>query len=73
MLAVETRSQLPVVQEVGVADTEKETDPLFRLLETASEEVRQWPDWKRSEEAKRELKRLEEERKQATAADQDEK
>jgi hypothetical protein len=35
------------------------TSRLYRLLEDASKRVREWPDWKRSQDSKQELERLE--------------
>jgi len=41
---------------------EEKTDRLYELLEDASRRVKDWPDWKRSEDSKRELERLAQER-----------
>jgi hypothetical protein len=43
---------------------DEKTDRLYRLLEDASRRVKEWPDWKRSEDSKRELEKLAEERQQ---------
>ena len=46
-------------------EMDEKTDRLYRLLEDASRRVKEWPDWKRSEDSKRELERLAEERQKA--------
>jgi hypothetical protein len=52
---------------------DEKTDRLYRLLEDASRRVKEWPEWKRSEDSKRELERLAEERLQAQKAAKDSK
>jgi hypothetical protein len=46
----------------------EKSEELYRVLEEASRQVKEWPDWKRSEESKRELEKLARERKQTGAA-----
>ncbi len=40
------------------------SDRLYRVLEEATKQVKEWPEWKRSEEAKRDLQKLADERRQ---------
>jgi len=47
---------------------DEKTERLYRVLEDAKQRVKDWPDWKRSEDSKRELERLAEERQQAQNA-----
>ena len=42
--------------------SEEKTDRLYELLEDASRRVKTWPEWKRSEDSKREMERLAQER-----------
>jgi hypothetical protein len=50
---------------------EQKADRLYRLLEDASRRVKEWPDWKRSEDSKRELERLAQERQQTGSEDKE--
>jgi len=49
--------------------SENNADRLFALLEDASQRVKEWPEWKRSEDSKRELERLAQERKESGSDD----
>ena len=51
-------------REARMDEVDDKTDRLYRLLEDASRRVKEWPDWKRSEDSRRELVRLAEERQQ---------
>ncbi len=47
----------------------EKSEELYWVLEEASRQVKEWPDWKRSEESKRELENLARERKRTGAVE----
>lgn len=51
-----------------MSEPDDKSDLLYRLLEDASRRVKEWPEWKRSEDSRRERLKLIDEDRQKEAA-----